>query len=258
MQTALEMNSNLVIIQISDLHIKAEAGQHFSGYDTEQSFQNLLQHIHQQHSQIDLLLITGDLAQDPCLASYQRIYQTLKKYPYRSICLPGNHDELDLMHQVFADKTINCDRVIRFKHWQVICLNSKKTGSQGGYLAEEELRFLKQQLQKPPELNTLIAVHHHPAKTHSSWMDGMMIENNDELFTLLEDYPLVKAISCGHIHQVLQQTIAGIQVLGTPSTCFQFKPLSDHYELDNKKPGYRELRLAENGSFSTKIQRAEF
>lgn len=249
------MSSPLIILQISDLHILAEKGKTMEGVETEQSFILSLNHIHTIFSEIDLLLVTGDLAQDPCQSSYQRIYQALKQYQTRTICLPGNHDDFSLMQQILADKQVNCDKLIQFKHWQIISLNSKKTGSAGGYLDSSELDYLTDTLDKQPELNTLIAVHHHPIPTHSIWMDTMTIENSHELFSLLKAYPKVKAISCGHIHQEMESIKDNKLILGIPSTCFQFKPFSVDYALDNNKPGYRLLSLHPNGEIESKVYR---
>jgi len=251
------MNSPLTIIQITDLHILAEQGKTMSGVDTEQSFKQLLKHIHSKHKKIDLLLVTGDLAEDPCEASYQRIFQALNKYPTRTACLPGNHDNFSLMQQFISGQQINCDKHLQFKHWQVINLNSKKTGSQGGYLAASELNFLTDTLKNNKPLNTLIAVHHHPVATHSRWMDTMMIENSAELLSLIKDYPQVKAITCGHIHQELQTIKKGKLIFGTPSSCFQFKPLSSEYAIDNNQTGagYRVFSLDSEGQIETKVYR---
>lgn len=251
------MDSHISIIQISDLHICAEQGKTMSGIDTERSFKQLLEHIHNKHKKIDLLLVTGDLAQDPCQASYQRIFQALSKYPTsRTACLPGNHDDFSLMQQIISGQHVNCDRYVRFKHWQVINLNSKKTGSQGGYLPPSELNFLTDTLNNN-QLNTLIAVHHHPVATQSSWMDTMMIGNSVEFLSLINDYPHVKAITCGHIHQELQSRKEGKLIFGTPSSCFQFKPFSSEYAIDNNQPdpGYRVFSLDNEGRIETKVYR---
>jgi len=248
-------DSSLTILQISDLHILAEQGKTMSGVETEQSFLNLLDHIHQTYNKIDLLLVTGDLAQDPCQPCYQRIYQAFKQYHTRTICLPGNHDDFTLMKHIFADNQVNCNKLIQFKHWQIISLNSKKVGATGGHLAHSELTYLTNTLEENPDLNTLIAVHHHPVPTHSEWMDTMIIENSDVLFSLIKDHPQVKAISCGHIHQELEEIKDNKLILGTPSTCFQFKPLSEGYAVDKNKPGYRVFSLHSNGQFESKVHR---
>ena len=159
------------------------------------------------------------------------------------------------MQQVFANSQVNCNKQLQFKHWQIICLNSQKTGSSGGYLEPSELDYLSNTLDEQPGLNTLIAVHHHSIPTNSVWMDTMIIENSHELFMLLESYPQVKAISCGHIHQEMEQIKQGKIILGMPSTCFQFKPHSDEYALDDSEPGYRVFFLYSNGLIKSKIYR---
>lgn len=236
------MDTLLTVVQITDLHILAEQGQSMANIETEKTFQQVLKQVHHTQSHIDLLLVTGDLAQTPCHSSYQRILQTLKNYPTRTICLPGNHDDIGLMLHCFSDKQVNCDKNIQLKNWQVISLNSKKHNATGGYLAPTELIYLSNQLENNAHLNTLIAVHHHPIPTESQWMDTMTIENSAELFTIVKKYPQVKAITCGHIHQEIESLRENTLIFGTPSTCFQFEPLSVDYAVDEKKTRLSDLQ----------------
>ncbi|MFW5444156.1 MAG: 3',5'-cyclic-AMP phosphodiesterase [Methylococcaceae bacterium] len=252
------MDAPLLILQITDLHILAEPGKTMAGVDTELYFSRVLQYAQKRHSSADLMLVTGDLVQNPSQQSYQRIYTELKKYQTRTLCLPGNHDDLTLMQQIINGKQINCNKNFKFKHWQIICLNSKKTGSQGGLLAADELIYLQNTLDKTPDLNTLIAVHHHPLPTHSAWMDTMMIENSDELFSILKQYSQVKAITCGHIHQELNTKKDNKLILGMPSTCFQFKPNCTDYTIDKLKPAYRTFSLHADGKINTQVHRVPF
>jgi len=249
------MDTPLTIVQITDLHILAEQGQTMANIDTEKTFQQIIKQIHHSSPPIDLLLVTGDLAQNPCQSSYQRIYQALKKYPTRTLCLPGNHDDVDLMLHYFSDKQVNCDKKIQLKNWQVISLNSKKNNATGGYLASSELTYLSNELEKSSHLNSLIAVHHHPIPTESQWMDTMTIENSADLFKILKKHPQVKAITCGHIHQEIESLRDNTLIFGTPSTCFQFKPLSADYAVDEKKPGYRVFSLFSDGSIESNVYR---
>ena len=166
-----DINDSITIIQITDLHILSESGLKMSGLDTESSFIQVLAYAHTHHKQIDFILVTGDLAQNPCTSSYQRISKELEKYQVRTICLPGNHDDLALMKQFINTEQVNCNKHIRFNHWQIICLNSKKEGAQGGYLAAEEFNYLEKTLDKNPNINTLLAVHP-PSPSYAEYMDG--------------------------------------------------------------------------------------
>lgn len=249
------MNAPFQILQITDLHILADSGQTMSGVDTEKTFRQVLNGAMVKHPNIDLILITGDLAQNPCPSSYQRIAKELEKHQIRTLCLPGNHDDVSLMENIFNTDLINCNKHFRSQYWQVICLNSKKTGSQSGFLEKEELDYLSLILKKNAELYTVIAVHHHPVSCNSLWVDKMIIENSDELFRRIHQHPQVKVINCGHIHQELEKNEGKQLILGSPSTCFQFKPQCTEYTLDEKNPGYRILGLYSNGDVRSEVYR---
>ncbi len=243
----------LVILQLTDLHFLPEPDQTMSGVNTEKTFKQVLLHALASHKKTDLIMLTGDLTQDPTLNCYQRIHHEMSKHPIKSICLPGNHDDYGMMQQVFNDEQLNCNKHVKIKDWQIISLNSKKPESHSGYLNADELHFLSGTLNQNKDLHTLIAVHHHPLPTQSQWMDTMTIENSAELFSILEKHPQVKAVICGHIHQELTLEKQGIMVWGAPSTCFQFTPLSKDYAVDEKEPGYRLLQLYPNGQISTQV-----
>jgi len=246
--------SPLTLLQISDLHIFPDAADTLLGINTQYYFQQILQHAHQQQL-FDMILVTGDLAQEPCQASYQRIAERLAAYHTPTICLAGNHDDWQLMQQCLTQDKISCRQQLIFQDWQLIALNSHKANSNQGHLAVSELHFLQHCLETQPTLHAMIAVHHHCIPTRSTWLDTMIIDNHAQLFAVLRDFPQVKLISTGHIHQELDATEQGIRILGTPSTCFQFKPLSHDFDVDTLSPGYRILQLYPMGDIQTQVFR---
>ena len=159
------------------------------------------------------------------------------------------------MQQVFNTTQINCQKQVFLKNWQLICLNSQIPGSPGGRLSKQELLFLEDCLVSNPNHHALIAVHHHCLETKSPWMDTMIIENSEEFLAIVKRYPQAKVITTGHIHQVMDITIGPVRVLGTPSTCFQFKPETKTITLDTKTPGYRLIKLYDDGRIESKITR---
>ncbi len=247
--------SCLSILQITDLHIQPNLEDHFLGINTEHYFHRVLELAFSKEPSIDLILLTGDLAQDPCLASYQRILNRLNAVNTPGIFLPGNHDDYPLMQQVFNTPKMTCQKQTVFENWQLICLNSQILGAPGGRLLPEELQFLEGCLKSNPDHHALIAVHHHCIATKSTWLDTMQIENSAELLMTLESYPQVKAITTGHIHQEKDELNKTIRVFGTPSTCFQFTPNSHHFSLDNTMPGYRVIQLYETGEIESEVTR---
>lgn len=252
------------ILQLSDLHILATPDDTLLGVNTEHYFQACLeqavrlclQQTDTEKQHFDLILLTGDLAQAPGLASYRRILTCLEAYKAPCICLPGNHDDYELMQQVFNTDRINCRKqVLLENNWQLVSLNSQILGKAGGRLSNEELVFLENCLTENPDRHALIAVHHHCLETKSPWMDDMIIENRQELLAIVGKYPQVKAITTGHIHQVMDVRTATLRVMGAPSTCFQFTPESTDISMDYTAPGYRLIDLYLDGRIESEVAR---
>jgi len=250
-----ESSSHFSILQITDPHILATQEATLLGVNTAHYFNAVLEHAFSSKRKFDLCLITGDLAQDPCPSSYQYILSQLEKHNTPCLCLPGNHDDLEIMQAVLCTEKVNCRKRMVLGNWQIINLNSQIPGSEGGYLPEEELAFLERTLKGHTDFYTLIAVHHHCLPTGSLWMDTMMIKNAQALFDLIKHYPNVKTIINGHIHQAMDVQMNAVKVMTTPSTCFQFKPQSEHFSLDDTSPGYRWINLCNNGSINSDIVR---
>lgn len=247
--------SCLSILQITDLHILSSPEAMLQGVNTSYYFHAILKRALSDNPGIDLVLVTGDLSQDGCLESYRYILEILQAYHIRCICLPGNHDNFSAMQQVLNTDRVNCQKQFFWGSWQIISLNSQIPGDDRGYLSGEELQFLDHCLSAYPEYYGLITVHHHCLETQSAWLDTMIILNSQELFKIVDRYPQVKSITCGHIHQVMDVQRESVRLLGTPSTCFQFKPESRTFALDDTMPGYRLIKLYADGQLDTEVYR---
>lgn len=245
----------LKLLQLTDLHVTPHAGELMLGIDTEAYFQQTLKHAREQHGHFDLILLTGDLAQNPCADSYQRIHRHLSQYDTRCLCLPGNHDDFGLMQAYLNAGKISCDKQLVLGGWLILMLNSQKIDSPVGVLADEELAFLEQTLQARAGLPTLIAVHHHCIASGSPWLDTMQIENSAAFLTIIKQYPQVKAVTCGHVHQTFTAQAAQAALLATPASCFQFTPHSSEFSIDDAPPGYRVFQLYGDGRWHSEVFR---
>jgi Icc protein len=58
----------------------------------------------------------------------------------------------------------------------------------------------------------------------------------------------------GHVHQELDAMFDGLRMIATPSTCAQFKPLSDEFAADNTPPAWRTLTLHADGRVETQLK----
>lgn len=247
----------LKILQLSDLHLLPDANDRLVGVQTERCFQEVLNHAHDRHGPFDLILITGDLTQDPCLASYRRAAKILQPYRTPTLCVPGNHDDVAMMSAVLNDAPLACCGDVSLPHWRIIGLNSQKADSAVGHLAANELTRLERTLQDNPEQWAMIAVHHPSIACGSSWLDTMQIDNRDAFLTLLRRFPQVKAVASGHLHQALATSVHGIDHFVAPSTCFQFQTHSTAFSIEPTPPGYRIYRLFDDGAIEADLHRLD-
>ena len=243
------------ILQITDFHIRSQPGETLLGVITQQSFEATLAAALAEKPTPDLALLTGDLAQDASASTYERLRERLASLPCSACCLPGNHDDPSLMASVLARPPIHYQNHILLKGWQIICLDSTIPHSPYGKLADDQLNLLEQCLVEYPDHFALVALHHHPVASGSAWMDTMQLENADAFFDLLDRHSQARGVVFGHIHQTLESEYRGLRILGTPSTCFQFKPGQAQFALDVLPPGYRWIELHPDGHITTQVQR---
>ena len=247
----------LKILQITDLHIQATVADTLLGVNTAHYFEAVLAQALRDHDGIDCILLTGDLAQNPCDSSYGYIRDTLLPHKLPVICLPGNHDDWVLMQQHFNGEWLSTTKQWRWQHWQLLCVNSQIPGSAGGAVAADELAWLEQCLQQTPALPTMIAVHHNCFPTHSQWLDTMQISNSAAFLALIGRYQHVKIICCGHVHQAIAFEENGMAFYATPATCFQFTPLSASFAVEAQPAGYRILELYPDGQHHSRCYRID-
>lgn len=240
------------LIQISDTHLMDEIHREFVHLNPESTFHAVIDNVKLKYPQLDLLLHTGDLAQVPVAATYQRYlsYMQDQRIPFYQI--PGNHDVADLFP--FHNNS-NQAHVIHLGTWSMVLLNSAVAGQIDGWVESEQLQQLDEILAQYPQQHFIVACHHHPFEMQSKWIDQHKLKNTEDLTKVLAKYAQVKLVLCGHVHQDSARLWNGIHFLSTPSTSIQFKPLSDKFALDEQAPGYRVVELYENGEFSTQIHR---
>ena len=205
----------------------------------------------------DALLATGDLAQRPSAASYALFLAAVREH-FRGplLCVPGNHDH----GAAFAAALPTED--LRVGSWRLLGVDTHVDDVVGGSVAGGELRRLAAALDGDGP--ALVAGHHCPVAIGCPWLDEHRIDNGDELLAVLVDAAGGRGASAyvfGHIHQPFEQDQergkngGGARLLGSPSTCFQFRGQSPTFAIDHAKPGYRWLTLAADGTVATRVGR---
>lgn len=254
----LASGTSVRVLQITDTHLFAEKEETLLGVNTWQSYHAVLQAIHASAREADLVVATGDLAQDHSSAAYQHFAEGIAGFSAPCVWLPGNHDFQPSMYSTLQDAGISPAKcVLVGEHWQILLLDSQVFGVPHGELSDFQLEWLARHLAAMPERHTLLLLHHHPRPAGCSWLDQHSLRNAAALDDVLTGYPQVKHLLCGHIHQELDEQWNGRRIMATPSTCVQFKPHCANFTLDTLSPGWRWLELHADGSLTTEVCRLE-
>ena len=247
---------SVLVVQLSDSHLFAEADGKLLGMQTRDSLKAVIDLVLAEQPDIDLVLATGDLSQDGSVESYQAFRAESGRLDAPKRWIPGNHDELREM-AVGARGSEFLDPIVDIGNWRITMLDSAVSGSVPGYLEDKQLQLLAQALSEAPERHHLICLHHHPVPIGAAWMEPIGLRNPDALFAMLERFPQTRALLWGHVHQEFDQQRAGLRLMASPSTCIQFAPNSEDFGLDSLAPGYRWLRLLEDGHIETGVSRID-
>lgn len=244
------------VLQITDTHLFAQKSETLLGVNTWNSYQAVLDAITAQQRPCDLIVATGDLAQDHTSEAYQHFAQGIAAFSAPCVWLPGNHDFQPAMFSALQDAGISpAKRVFCGDKWQILLLDSQVFGVPYGELSEYQLEWLERKLTATPDTFTLLLLHHHPLPAGCRWLDQHSLRNACELDMVLSRFPNVRSLLCGHIHQELDLDWNGRRLLATPSTCVQFKPHSANFTLDTVTPGWRWLELRADGTLTTQVER---
>lgn len=243
------------LIQLSDCHLLADPKQRVRDFSTHGSLRQITERLKNAEKKAHAFIFTGDISQDGSAQSYQNLNKLLSFTQKPIYALPGNHDDaLEMREQM--RKRVHCVHSAELGCWQVLLLDSQVSGEAYGEISQADLNWLSFWLKASTDKHTLIAVHHQPLAVGSQWTDDIMLQNGDQLLNILKDYSNVKGLIFGHVHQEFDQTIEHIRIMGSPSTCFQFKAHIDEFAVDKSlKPGYRWLELNDDGSLETGITR---
>ena len=248
------MKKSLDIIQITDLHV-ATPPRNLPGsaLTTEDSLSQVLESVCQESPQF--LLCTGDLTNHPGTRAYERLRDLMTDANCPVYCLPGNHDDPEMGKRITETPSspMRWRRVIEHDPWLIVMLDSHVEGKIYGRLPAGELDFLQATLQAHPDRHILVCLHHHPVPMNSEWLDGHILKNPDDFFAVIDRHPQVRGIVWGHVHQEYTGQHRDVQLIGTPSTCFQFLPESEDFAFDTLPPAYRRLRLESDGKITTKL-----
>ena len=252
-------NETVRLVQVTDPHLFADPTSKLLGVNTSESFQAVLDTFMASQFPAHLLLATGDISQDYSPGSYQNFTKQVASTQLPCHYLPGNHDDPRVMNFYMQGTHILGQQCILIGPWMILMLDSTVAGKPGGYMGKAQFELIDAAIAAHPEQHVLLAMHHNPILMKCTWLDQHCMANGDEFINRVSQYSQVKGLLWGHVHQQANQVYQGphgdIKLMATPSTCIQFKPLSNDFALDTVQPGYRLLELNADGTITSDVYR---
>jgi Icc protein len=200
-----------------------------------------------------MVAMTGDLIQDNSREAYDRFCESMLPLGLPVYCVPGNHDIREMMKDALSGPDFYYCDTARVGNWLIAGIDSCVSDDAGGRVDDAEMERLSKLLEETSARHVLICLHHPPLPVGSKWLDQVGLRNGEEFLRLISQTGKVRAAIFGHVHQAFEGSHESIKIIGTPSTCRQFRVASDEFALDNNPPAYRRISLHGDGSIDTEL-----
>ena len=241
------------LVHLTDPHLYTDPAGKLRGVPTLPALRAVLAAARADIAACQGILVTGDLVQDDP-GGYAHFRREMGVFARPVLCIPGNHDDVPAMRAALSAPPFQLGGTWDIGNWRVVLLDSAVPGETAGALSPASLAYLEQALVEAPQRQALICLHHHPVSMRSRWLDDIGVANGREFTALLRRFPQARTVLFGHVHQELDAMFDGLRMIATPSTCAQFKPLSDEFAADNTPPAWRTLTLHADGRVETQLK----
>lgn len=215
----------LTIAHLSDTHIGARSALPY-GTDTARNLRAVARAIAGLRLDLAAVLITGDLADDGLIESYEHlrdlIDEVLTPLGAPVLLALGNHDSRDRFLDVFAARR-RSEVDGRYCYSEdiggvrIVMLDSNEAGSIDGRLGPEQLAYLDAELDREAAGGHVVAVHHPAIPPGIPRRDDYLLRDREAFVTVLRRHDVL-AVLCGHSHEPAAGTFGGtLHVLGAAS-----------------------------------------
>lgn len=227
------------IAQLSDPHLMPGAAPLYGTVDTEAGFTTALARA--VGLAPDLLLLSGDLANQGDGPTYRRLCRALEATRLPYAVMPGNHDHRAALRaafpaQAWEGESLCCQRleIEGGGGGRLLLLDSTVPGEEWGEIGEAQLTWLAAAC--PDARPTLLFLHHPPFAIGITGMDAIRCRSSKRLANWLAGQKHVEAVLCGHVHRFVATTFAGRPASTAPSSGHQIA-LQDGPLAYTQEPG---------------------
>lgn len=254
------------LAQITDCHLFADE-RLFDGIDSSEYLCRTLIFLATQN--LDGVMLTGDVTQDHSDASFAKFATIYRQYlPDTPLYwVAGNHDEYEQIARALDGWPFFADKHLSVGQWQILLIDSKGP-TPSGYVSEQHFTDLQKRLDDLSDNQQVLCFcHHHPLPVYS-YIDKHGLDNGQQLVDVLLQYPQVKALAYGHVHQFRYQSVYcgyghknkadsrkgqlnSLALYATGATSIQFTVNSKVKASEDLGPACRLFCLPQQGPLST-------
>jgi Icc protein len=233
------------ILQLSDTHLPRSPGREVFGADADERVSAVVAAWLATGERADLVLLTGDLADDGDAAAYRRLADVVAGVEAPVLALAGNHD-----HAEAVAATWGGDDVVEVAGWRIVTVDTTIPGEVRGRVDVPPLLARLDELDDRP---TVLALHHPPLSR--STHEQFSLEGASPLLDALAGRPHVRAVVAGHLHDAVDlQGEHGPPVLLCPSTVMGITHDGDEMQIDATAiRGARVIHLGDDGMLTSSV-----
>lgn len=249
----IDMDTPKMLVHLSDCHLLADPQGTKRDVDVLQNLQAVMDQIQDDGIAPDLIVATGDIAHDGSAQAYEHFQRACLRLNTKVRALAGNRDDGAIMRTTLQTW---CDPVTDLgAHWRIVTLDSTVAGAHHGHLNGIQFALLDEAVASAGDRHILVAMHHNPVIDQSAIADPAMLDNARILLTHLTAWRQARVLLWGHIHRAHDCRVDNMRLLSAPATSFQFCVRDGQYCLDDQPPGYRWIKLYNDGSIATGVKR---
>ncbi len=216
----------MIIAQISDLHVQPRGERAYGIVDTNAYLKAAIAQLNRLQPQPDLVMATGDLVDERTEAEYWMLRELVEPLQAPLYFVMGNHDDRTAFRTVFPDLPYMPSQgfiqyVLEDYPLRLIVLDTLVDGEGYGDLDAIRLNWLADCLAANPTKPTVIFMHHPPFATGLQGMDRLRCRGHEALAAIVQHYPCIQRIACGHLHRSIQTLWAGTIGSVAPSVAHQ-------------------------------------
>jgi 3',5'-cyclic AMP phosphodiesterase CpdA len=223
------------IIQLSDLHVKANRAFAFNAADSATALEKTVAHLSAMQPMPDCVVISGDLAEHGEAGAYELVTEMLAGLDAPVYVLPGNHDNRENLLRILGaycptdpEAAPHICYAVPCGHVRLVIIDSSRPDAHSGRLHAPVARWLEKTLAENRNTPALVFAHHPPFLSGMGLMDEPY-DRSEELARILRGSPGAR-YCCGHLHRGLATVWEGIPAVVCP-------PVVMHIKLDLSPQG---------------------